>query len=643
MIVFLLQRIKLPSILGFLITGIIIGPYGLSLVNVVEQVEVISEIGVILLLFVIGMELSLKQLLSIKKTVFIGGALQVGLTVLVSASVYYLIGASVNEAVFIGFLFSLSSTAIVLKLLQERNEISSPHGRNALGILIFQDIIVVPMMLVTPIIAGQSSNITMSVVLLLVKTIIVIGITIISARYIVPRLMYAIVKTRSKELFLIATMAICFAIAFLTSLAGLSLALGAFLAGLIISESEYSHQATSIILPFRELFASFFFISIGMLLDLNFFVSNILVIMAILIVVFFLKSIITSLAVAVLKYPPRTVLLTGLSLFQIGEFAFILSKEGINFNILTEETNQYFLAVSILSMMLTPFVIIYADHITNFLLKSKPGYELNRQVLNENKTRGNNGYKLANHLIIIGYGINGSNLVRAAMYSNIPYLVIELNAKTVKNERQKGIPIFFGDATNFHILEAANVVKARAVVIAISDPTATKIITSNVRMISQSVYLLVRTRYVRDIDELIALGADDVIPEEFETSVEIFSRILHNFLVPVDDIDQFIESIRSDNYHLFKAKKKLPVTMKSTRIPDFKVTCVTINKDSGKIVGKSIKDSNIRVEFGINILAISRKDKMIYDIDSDEILLQGDLVFIHGKPQNVDKFHEAVG
>lgn len=641
-IVFLLQRIRLPSILGFLITGIIIGPYGLSLVNVVEQVEVISEIGVILLLFVIGMELSLKQLLSIKRTVFIGGALQVGLTVLASALVYYLVGASVNEAVFIGFLFSLSSTAVVLKLLQDRNEIFSPHGRNALGILIFQDIIVVPMMLVTPIIAGQSSNITMSVVLLLVKTIIVIGITIIGARYIVPKLMYAIARTRSKELFLISTMTICFAVAFLTSKAGLSLALGAFLAGLIISESEYSHQATSIILPFRELFASFFFISIGMLLDLNFFFSNIAIIMGILLVVFFLKSIITSLAVAVLKYPPRTVLLTGLSLFQIGEFAFILSRAGIEFNILTEETNQYFLAVSILSMVLTPFVIMYSEHIANLLVKLKPGYKLSKNTLNDNKTQDNNKFNLANHLVIIGYGINGSNLARAAIYSDIPYLVIELNAETVKSERQKGIPVLFGDATNIHILEAANVVQARAVVIAISDPVATKIITSNVRMISQSVYLLVRTRYIKETDELISLGADEVIPEEFETSIEIFSRILQNFLVPVDDIDKFIESIRSDNYNLFQAKKKLPLTVKSTRIPDFKVTCVSINKDSGKIVGKSIKESNIRAEYGINVLAISRKDEMIYNISPDEIILQDDLVFIHGKPENVDKFYKAV-
>ncbi|MBS0011099.1 MAG: cation:proton antiporter [Bacteroidales bacterium] len=637
-----MQRIKLPSILGFLVTGIIIGPYGLSLVDVVDQVEVISEIGVILLLFVIGMELSLKQLISIKRTVFIGGPLQVALTVLVSGLVYYLMGGSLNESVFIGFLFSLSSTAVVLKILQDRNEISSPHGRNALGILIFQDIIIVPMMLVAPIMAGQTSNITMSVVSLLVKTIIVIGITIISARYIVPRLMYTIARTKSKELFLIATMTICFAVAFLTSMAGLSLALGAFLAGLIISESEYSHQATSIILPFRELFASFFFISVGMLLDLNFFVNNVAVIMAVLTIVFLVKTTIASLAVAVLKYPPRTVLLTGLSLFQVGEFAFILSKVGIQYNILTKEANQYFLAVSILSMVLTPFVIMYAERISRLVLRPKSGSKTERMDSGKIDKKEDDHYNLTDHLIIIGYGINGSNLAKAAKYSDIPYVVIELNAQTVKAEKQKGIPVLFGDASNVHILETARLIHARAVVIAISDPVATKRIISNIRMISQSVYLLVRTRYVHETDELIALGADDVIPEEFETSLEIFSRILHNFLVPVDDIDNFIELIRSDNYHLLQAKKKLPITIKTTKIPDFKVTCVTVNRDSGKIVGKSIKDSHIRAEYGINILAISRNDKMIYDISPDEMILQNDLVFVHGKPENVDRFHKSV-
>jgi CPA2 family monovalent cation:H+ antiporter-2 len=643
-IVFILQRIKIPSILGFLLTGILIGPYGLSLITVVEEVEVISEIGVILLLFVIGMELSLKHLVSIKKTVFIGGLLQVGITVLVSAAVYFSLGYPVNEAVFVGFLFSLSSTAIVLKIFQKRNELTTPHGRNVLGILIFQDIIVVPMLLFTPIIAGESTNLSLSIVSLLLKSAVVIAVTIISIKYVVPKLMYLITKTKSKELFLLTTIAICFAVAFLTSKAGLSLALGAFLAGLIISESDYSHQATSIILPFRELFISIFFISVGMLLDTSFFVRNAGVILLIVLVVFLVKSSITSLAIAVLKYSPRTILLTGLSLFQIGEFSFILSKAGVEYNLLNEETNQYFLAVSIVSMLLTPFVIMFSESIANRALGLGLVKKINQGSLLKPDSSEEEDQKAEyeNHLVIIGYGINGSNLAKAAQFSNIPYVVIELDADIVKKESRIGVPIIFGDATQEHILESAHLSAARAVVVAISDPMATKAIIGNIRAISQSIYVLVRTRYVKEINELLALGADDVIPEEFETSVEIFSHVLHSFLVPEDDIEHFIDSIRAHNYDLFQHQKKRPRTFRPTQIPDFRINCLRINKDSGQLIGEPIKDLNLRTEFGINILAISRKGKIIDNIQPEEILTQDDLLYINGKQADIERFHRMI-
>ncbi len=641
-VVFILQRFHLPSILGFIITGIIIGPYGLSLINAVDEVEIISEIGVILLLFVIGMELSLKQLASMRKTVFIGGLLQVGLSVIVATLIYKFLGFAWNEAVFVGFLFSLSSTAIVLKILQERNEISAPHGRNALGILIFQDIIVVPMLLVTPIMAGQSDDIGMAVLTLLIKSGLVIVITYISARYLVPRLMHLIARTQNKELFLLTTIAICIAITFLTSEAGLSLALGAFLAGLIISESEYSHQATGTILPFRELFTSIFFISIGMLLDLQFFMENALVVLPLVIVVFILKGTIASLATAILKYPPRTVLLTGLALFQIGEFAFILSKVGIEAGLLSDEMNQYFLSVSIVTMLLTPFVIQYSEKISAILIhpriQKKWGVLRSKYDTNENEdVKG-----LENHLVIIGYGINGTNVAKAARYAKIPYVILELNADVVRLQRARGEPIVFGDAVHEHILNTVRLKNARVVVIAISDPKATNLIVSNIRNISQSVYVVVRTRYVKEMDTLIALGADEVIPEEFETSIEIFTRVLHNYLVPIDEMENLIASIRADNYNLFLPQGRSPKNIASTRIPDFKISCIRLLADSGSIIGKTIAEANVRKKFGVNILAISRKDKMINAIKPNEKMIQNDLVFITGDQEHIDSFYNAV-
>lgn len=643
-IVFLLQRFKLPSILGFLITGIIIGPYGLSLVNAVEQVETISQIGVILLLFVIGMELSIKQLALIKKTVFIGGFLQIGLTVLMTATIYKFFGVTWAEAVFMGFLFSLSSTAIVLKVLQDKNEISEPHGRNALGVLIFQDIIVVPMMLITPIMAGNSTNITHSIIELLVKSLIVVIITIVSARYIIPRLMYVIARTGSKELFLITTIAICFAVADLTALAGLSLALGAFLAGLIISESEYSYQATSIILPFRELFTSFFFISVGMLLDFTFFIENIGVVTLLVLTLFIVKGGATAIAIGVLKYPIKTVLLTAMSLFQVGEFAFILATVGMENRLLDQQIYQYFLAVSIGSMLVTPFVLIFSEQIVNFFLRIFAGKKLAAEKEKLQATiNSNDPSSLQNHLIIIGYGINGRALAKAAQVKNIPYVVLELNPKTVEIEQENGIPIFYGDASEEHILNMVNLYKARSIVVAVSDLDFTKKIIKSVRMISKSVHLVARTRYVKEIDTIRNLGADEVISKELEATLEVFSRVMHHFLVPEDEIFQFVEAVRSDSYPMFEDKNRELRTFKSSTIPNFDITSLRVFRDSGSPIGISLKDADLRTKYGINIIAISRNGEVLSHIKPEEKIKQNDILYIQGDVVSIENFRKVVG
>lgn len=642
-VVFLLQKLKLPSILGFLVTGILIGPHGLGLVAESEQIEIISEIGVILLLFVIGLELSIKNLIQLKKSVFIGGSFQVFITVGVVAVIYHLFGNDWTEAFFVGFLFSLSSTAIVLKVLQDRRVMTSPHGKNALAILIFQDIIVVPMMLITPILAGEGGDLTYSILSLLIKSIVVVIITFVSSKYIVPKLMYLIAKTKSKELFLITTIAICFTIAFLTSQAGLSLALGAFLAGLIISESDYSHQSTSIILPFRELFTSFFFVSVGMLLDLEFFFQHIIVISGVLLAVFILKSLIASIAIAIIKYPPRTFLLTGLSLFQVGEFAFILSKVGLKYNLLTDEINQYFLAVSIISMFLTPFVIIFSENITLKLMNIRALKNIDRKI-NEKKNNDvkKEEFHLQNHLIIIGYGINGSNLAKAAKFSNIPYVVVELNADTVKREQKNGVPIIFGDASQEHILEHVHLEDARVLVIAISDPSATRTIIRNVKAISPTISIIVRTRYVNEIAELLALGADDVIPEEFETSIEIFSRTLTKFLVPEEDIEYIVDNTRANNYGLFSNLKNIPRNLRPTNLPDFNISCITVSDNHKYIVGKELKELDLIKKYAINILGLTRKEELKSPVNPSEKILSGDLLYISGKQDNIETFRASL-
>ncbi|AKD04783.1 monovalent cation:proton antiporter-2 (CPA2) family protein [Pontibacter korlensis] len=639
-VILLFQRFKLPTILGFLATGVIAGPHGLSLIHSSHDIEILAEIGVILLLFIIGMEFSLRQLSMIKRTVLLGGTTQVLATIGLVALVMVLLNFNWGEAVFMGFLIALSSTAIVLKLLQDRGEINSPQGRVVLGILIFQDIIVVPMMLLAPLMAGGSENIVTELLLMALKGAFVIVFVLISARYLVPRLLYLVAETKSKELFILCVVVICFAVAWLTSSLGLSLALGAFMAGLIISESEYSHQATSNILPFREIFTSFFFVSIGMLLDFAFLLQNLPVVLLFTLVTFLLKGIVATIAARMLQYPLRIALLVGLSLFQVGEFAFILSKAGINNGLLSEETYQYFLSVSLLTMAVTPFVVGSYRRLADMIAAPFSSSHEAMPFQNPHDMHGDLP-NLDDHIIIIGYGINGRNVAKAAKHANIPYVIVELNAVTVKNERKIGEPIVYGDAVHPMILSHINIHRARVVVIAISDPEATKRIITTVREISDKVHIIVRTRFVQEMEDNYRIGADEVIPEEFETSIEIFTRTLNKYLMPRDEIEAFTQKIRSDNYEMLRSlagNRKNDMANLSMDIPDIEVASLRIYTTEPDIVGTPLLHTSIRNRFQITVVAIKRKAETILNINANTVLQKGDLLYVVGKPADVMRF-----
>jgi monovalent cation:H+ antiporter-2, CPA2 family len=638
LIILLFQRLKIPSLLGFLLTGIVAGPNGLSLINASHEVEILAEMGVIFLLFVIGIEFSLKGLSAVGKAVFFGGGLQVGITILATTAITYYFGLPLTQAVFMGFLLSLSSTAIVLKILQERGQIMSPHGKVTVAILIFQDIIVVPMMLFTPIIAGQTDDLTKTLLLLLLKVLLIIGLVILMARFLIPKLLDWVVKTKSKELFILTVVVICFATAWLTSSVGLSLALGAFFAGLIISESEYSHQATANILPFREIFISFFFVSVGMLLKLDFFIANIFMIHLLAFSVVLLKFLIVIIAVLLLKYPIRTVLLTAFSLFQVGEFSFLLSTTGIKYELLNDEVYQFFLAISIITMGATPFLMMSADKITDYLIKAPLPKRIRLRLNNiqSKKEKEVFHHVLKDHLVIIGYGINGQNVALAARQANIPYVIIELDPEKIKEAKKNDEPIIYGDAANDTILEHVAIENARVVVVAISDPVATKNIIHNVRLASSLAYIIVRTRYLKEINENFKLGADEVIPEEFETSIEIFTRVLKKYLVPEFEIQSFVTKIRARNYEAFR---EFDVSNKHNtnqlHLPDIEIATLRVEDLDNEIVGKTILESKIRTRFGITVLAIKRKNFYITDVTPNEFILNEDIVYLFGNPNNI--------
>ncbi len=635
------KRFKAPTIIGFLITGIAFGPAGIGLVSASEGVETLAEVGVILLLFIIGLEFSLKSLAAIRKSVFVGGGLQVGITITLVTIIFILLGKPSNHAVFAGFLIALSSTAIVLKLLQEKGEIHSPQGKMALAILIFQDIIVVPMMLFAPILAGEADSPLKDLSFLLLKVVLLVGAVLFLARYVFPRILFEVAKTRSQELFILVILVTCFAVAGISAELGLSLALGAFLAGLIISESEYSHQAIAQAIPFREIFMSVFFISIGMLVDLTFFFLNAHWIILLTLGVFLVKTSIVAFVVYLLKYPVRTAILTGLSLFQVGEFSFILAKVGINFELLDDNTYQYFLAMSILSMGITPLVLNKRERICQLFEKTGIPKRAESARRSSNGNEELNEAALQDHIIIIGYGINGKNVSKAAEFSKIPYLVVEMNPQTVKTEREKGVPILFGDAAHPHILEHANFAKAKVIVVAISDPQSTRQIITNIRQYNQRVHLIVRTRFVKEIEENIRLGADDVIPEEFETSIEIFTRVLHKFMVPIQEIERFTEAIRGDNYKMLRpdnSKQHLP----ELHIPEFNIASILAERAKPLFGGQGLAKSGLRDKFGVQLLAIKRGDEYIYNLHGETVIENEDVLYVAGKKDNIQALYREL-
>jgi CPA2 family monovalent cation:H+ antiporter-2 len=548
-VVYGFNRLRLPAVVGFLVAGALLGPYGMDVVDDVARVEVFAEVGVVLLLFTIGVEFSLGQLRSLR-TVAGAGLLQIGSAIVLSALTALAFGLPLNQGVFWGFLAAMSSTAVVLKMVTERGETNSPHGRLIIGILIVQDLAVVPMMVVTPALGGIGEAGLLTVAWSVAKAALAVLLILVAAWYLVPRLLVEVVRSRSRELFVITIILVCLGIAWLSSLAGLSLALGAFIAGLIVSESEYSHQAMAEILPFRDSFNSLFFISIGMLLDLRILLAHPVLVMGLVVALVGGKMVTTAGAVVAAGYSWRAAVLTGVALAQVGEFSFILAKVGRNIGLLPGESFQVFLTVSVLTLLLTPFLL----HASPRLARRAEAFQRLRRWLPERHLDSHviQSRHFRDHTIVAGYGVNGRNLVQVLRETEIPFVVVDLDGETVHQEQKKGVPIVFGDITHPQVLRRLDIQDARALVLAISDPIATRRAVTVARQLSPAIHIIARTRYLRDIEDLRVTGADQVVPEEFETSIEIFSLVLQHYRMPARVIAEKAERIRQEGYALFR-------------------------------------------------------------------------------------------
>jgi CPA2 family monovalent cation:H+ antiporter-2 len=635
LVLYIFHRLRIPSVIGFLITGVITGPSALNLVGNIHDIEVIAEIGVILLLFTIGIEFSFKSLLKIGKVLLIGGSFQVLVTIGAITLVALYLGNELNESVFIGFLIALSSTAIVLKLVRDKGEIDAPHGRISLGVLIYQDIIIVPMMLITPLLAGNAESIGSSYWEILAKFAVVALVMVLGTKYIVPYILHRIARTQSRELFLFSIIVIAFATAFGTYSLGLSLALGAFIAGLLISESEYSQQALGNLTPFLDVFSSFFFISVGMLLDLQYLFDNPLPVLVFTSIVLTIKAIIAGGASFILGYPLRTSIIVGFTLSQVGEFSFILSRIGVSEGLINNDNYQLFLNVSVISMAATPLAIMLATRFADLTTKwPLPAFLKHGLVPRPESTIG----KIKDHLIIVGYGLNGRNVAHAARYAGIPYIIIDINPDTVLTERKNGEIIHFGDAGEEEILTHANAEEALILVSTIPMLGDSKRIIKAARRLNPQIHIIIRTRFVSDIDDLYELGADEVIPEEFETSVEIFTRVLTKYLIPHEDIEKFVDRIRSDGYQMFRSisVKEAPLVPLTGKVPEVEIHSVHVCHNSAA-AGKSIGELKITGREGINLLAVSRAGEVNSRPGRSFVLQKNDILFFLGKMNKLNE------
>ncbi len=638
LVVYVFQKLRQSNVVGFLVTGIIVGPFGLSLVGDAATVHILAEIGVMLLLFSLGLEFSFRKLMQLRYVVFGTGSVQVASTILLVMGAAALAEMNIRTGVFLGFLTALSSTAIVVKMLLDRAETDAIHGRVSLGVLIFQDLCVVPMIVLVPLLA-ETGPIWAPLGKALGKSAAVIAVVVLLARYVFPYLLRHIVGTRSKELFVIAALWILLGMSWTLSLFGFSLALGAFLAGMTVSESEYSHQIFADIRPFRDGLNSLFFISIGMLVDIRFIweqaASVILLILAIVVG----KAILTTLSVAITRIPLQVGIMVGFSMAQIGEFSFVLLEAGMRNGLVESSLYQRVISTSVATMILTPmfFWISRALLSNNRLSSLVRKFGTRSNILELDKQTG----IMQDHVLICGFGITGQNIASVLKANKISYIILELNARTVREQRLKGEPIFYGDCTDAGILTHAGIMKARVILFVLSDPFATRAAVRTARSLNPEIVILTRNKYLADLDDLLNLGANEVISEEFESSIELLARILRVYHFPRQVVAQEIKSIRDARYRIFRnLDRTVPRLRLSTELDVYTET-YRIDEYSA-VCGLTVSQTGLRQKTGALILGIVRESDTLNNPEPSVTIQPGNLLIMSGTKDQLKRAMDMI-
>ncbi len=637
---FLANRMKQPVLLGYLVGGMVVGPAGLGLINVEGDIQVLSEVGVALLLFALGVEFSLKDLLRMRKIALGGGTLQIFLTILLGGGLAYLTGwvDTLPKAIFLGAVLSLSSTAVVLKSLIERSEVQTTHGQIMLAMLIVQDLGLGIMLAVLPALTQTGGGVGLALVKALATAAVFIGVAIAVGHWVIPVLVRWMAQTGSQELFLLGILVICLGIALFTSSLGLGIAMGAFVSGLMIANVEYADHALDRILPMRDVFATLFFASIGLLIDPGFLLANIWVLLGLVAIAMVGKATIVTAIVYFFDYPLKTALMVGLGINQIGEFSFVLANVAQESGIFSDRLYGLVVGTTAATLLITPFLLKSTPYWLSWLEQRSPFRSMLRlthapQLIEFDQ-------ELKDHVIVAGYGRVGETLARMLYFQKHSMLVIDNNEAALQTLRDRRIPYLLGDASSPMVLEKANVKAAKAMAIALPDPMATRLTLKRSLSIAPELDVTVRAHVNEEIDVLYQLGAQEVVQPEFEASLEMGAHMLLKLGDSSYVVQQVVNRYRNRRYRdILPNRSKYWGTFDlETAIEGLKHKWYTVQYQS-PLQGVNLAQANIRQLTGATVMAIERRKQLHRYPTGDVMLEAGDRLFVVG---NGDEHHAFI-
>lgn len=631
----LAQLVKQPLILGYIIAGIAVGPYtGVITISEIHNIELLAEIGVALLLFALGLEFSLKDLKPVRKIALIGTPIQIILTIAFGFLIGNFLGFDKTESIWLGALISLSSTMVILKTLMSQGRMGTLSSRVMVGMLIVQDLAIIPMMIILPQLNSKESALPILGYAVLRAAIFILGMIFLGTR-IIPKFMSYIAGWNSRELFLLAVTAMGLGIGYATHLFGLSFAFGAFVAGLVLSESDYGHQALSDIIPVRDLFALLFFVSVGMLFDPAFLFANWQTVLLVVLIVSIIKGAIFGTLAPLFGYRNVVPLAVALGLFQVGEFSFVLARIGISSNSISKELYSLVLNTAVITMVLTPLVSGLTTPL--YSLKKKWFKSEPLQTINIPKMG------LHNHVVIAGSGRIGRYVAEVLKRLNMDYVLIELDHIRVEKAKELGYSVIYGDATQEVVLNAANLGEARLFIITIPAIVSTQSVVDQIRRINPDLHIVAKASGAEQMKTLHDNGVYEVVQPNFEAGLEITRQALLHLNIPTTEIYKFTDAVRKELYSPILQRHKEYETLKQLQgaMHHLELSWIKLSEGSTAI-GKTINELHIRSRTGVTVVGVMRDNNFHPNPEAKFSFFNGDLLAVMGNPEQIKTFEQLV-